>query len=1400
MLTTSAAVTVPGAGSTQVPVSTLVSGGGTSILFSESPLPNSGAAQSTEVPISTLTTDGTTVTLFSESPLPTSGAAYSTEVPVSTIITDGMTVTLFSESPLPTSREAQSTDVPVSTITTDGTTVTLFSESPLPTSRAAQSTEVPVSTIATAGTTLTLFSESPLPNGTYIPYTLTTSGLLIPTSSFSSYTFLAASASGSATATAALSYGSPGTTPVCAGQGMDSTSIGVISTLVLSGLFGLLLWAAFGFLRPRLPQIYSVRSWFAPSSSRPPALGNGFFAFLNPPVPLLPGIRAALRSPLSPQFPSDEQLAQRVLFLALRIVAGWTLLGLVAAIPLYTVDTPCLGETGEMSFFGGRLSSLTDLSVLRLLQLLDADQAGKAAAHSLARRDILGSSTSNVRTRLIILAVLVLVLGVLPALWHLIREHAKLLRLRQAFVMQRCGGLEMGWLSVRRAPGLEGLGEREVKAVLGRAGVREEPAGGAAADVAAPSAHVAGEGAEVDEAAAGLSEEAAAAPPGREVDVQGVFTLVDTEHLHELVKRRDAVLQQLEEAETRYIFSFGLEDAPATGSGRAEGPARGEKGPAGEKGALAGTSAQGRRLGKQPAQPAQSRLSTSSSEPAQRAQLASPPPPADFLAPSAFYKITPAPQASPPTPPEGWDLNRQVTGSRFRELLTHPAGEPFALGSRIRVGESGQMRAVTPSPVEEVDTSVGPNDPAGGNGQEPWEMVSHAEAMGEGEEHAEGEREEGQLSRETSPRSHTAVLRGGAPSAPGASTFGKLKSAFTRLGRGGHRRDTSGSDHPLTHDQGEGGSTFNARGEGAGTAEETAPLSPTAERPFPRPLSMFSPADLAGVYADIKRARSELKLLNTQIEEAQGEGFRDIARGERVKGWILLGRGIRWLHGVQMIEGRSKEDVRWKELQTPGSGLGKRVGYWTIVVVIAFLLALTILPVCSLALSDAPDFAHNLPFLNDLTQTSLGPSLAITLAPALAGTLFVFIALVIVNYFSRFCGSPSVFGAQFIAFKATFLILTVIAGVWLIAVSALLFGLESFNLGSNQAASVADGSIYIAVLCLTVVLNLACIAPALLLINLPRLWKVWRASRKAITPRERFRAIYPHFYNYAHATGFCIIGIIFAATFTLLFPLIGPAIVLLLLLSVIAHRFLVGYVYQRGGQTGGLLQIWILRRFLDLLALQPVLLGLLMFSREEWALGGVLLGVGIGLIVLLEAYTIRKELKAKNKETLSRDTQQALSNFKDAISGRRPQGAEGESLVPAPAGSTLLEAGTGRHRRGSIASILDMMAATLAIMPSSRRTQPVPLPTEHIDDLVSTVKAAHTHPNAAEETPAVPPGSTPFEDPAEETVGLLYSPEMLAPVPIVWLPDDGDAGVARAEASDLQRYHGLLTILDVIPQ
>jgi hypothetical protein len=105
----------------------------------------------------------------------------------------------------------------------------------------------------------------------------------------------------------------------------------------------------------------------------------------------------------------------------------------------------------------------------------------------------------------------------------------------------------------------------------------------------------------------------------------------------------------------------------------------------------------------------------------------------------------------------------------------------------------------------------------------------------------------------------------------------------------------------------------------------------------------------------------------------------------------------------------------------------------------------------------------------------------------------------------------------------------------------------------------------------------------------------------------------------------------------------------------------VGYVYARThSQTGGLLQIWLLRRFGTLLSFQPILLGLIFLSRKFWIEGGVLCGTGLFVIVFVEIYVItrtrqpgRGSLPAITRGSLPAITRDSLSSFAATTDGGR---------------------------------------------------------------------------------------------------------------------------------------------------
>jgi calcium permeable stress-gated cation channel len=112
------------------------------------------------------------------------------------------------------------------------------------------------------------------------------------------------------------------------------------------------------------------------------------------------------------------------------------------------------------------------------------------------------------------------------------------------------------------------------------------------------------------------------------------------------------------------------------------------------------------------------------------------------------------------------------------------------------------------------------------------------------------------------------------------------------------------------------------------------------------------------------------------------------------------------------------------------------------------------------------------------------------------------------SVFTRFDGHVSMSGTRLVTFKAIFFTLTIIAGIWLMAVGAVLFAVESFQSRRNVTKTIANGSIIMTAFALALISNVAIVSPGLLLLQPYRLWKVIRAEKSAITPRQRFRGEY----------------------------------------------------------------------------------------------------------------------------------------------------------------------------------------------------------------------------------------------------------------------------------------------------
>ena len=153
-------------------------------------------------------------------------------------------------------------------------------------------------------------------------------------------------------------------------------------------------------------------------------------------------------------FPSDEELSQRVLFLALKIALGWSIVALGGVIPLYLINTPCNADLPTPAVSGqGGYSTLSDISLIRFLRLFDGNVT------SLLDSD----DPFHARIRVIVLTILTILLGLLPALIAVVREFNATVAYRRQWLEVRCQRKDLGWLSARKAPGFATWGEKQFK-------------------------------------------------------------------------------------------------------------------------------------------------------------------------------------------------------------------------------------------------------------------------------------------------------------------------------------------------------------------------------------------------------------------------------------------------------------------------------------------------------------------------------------------------------------------------------------------------------------------------------------------------------------------------------------------------------------------------------------------------------------------------------------------------------------------------------------------------------------------------------------------------------------------------------------------------------------------------
>ena len=155
----------------------------------------------------------------------------------------------------------------------------------------------------------------------------------------------------------------------------------------------------------------------------------------------------------------------------LKLAAFTSLIALSVALPLFMAGTPCLDSTSPSNDLGGRLGSLTDMSLLRLLNALDPSPGSPPTSnklhihpHARALPSTIAPAIGSARTRLIVLLVIITILGCGGGLLLIFRTYHAFSKYQRRFNDEICGGMDMVVVPSRAAPNWSGLSEEAIKA------------------------------------------------------------------------------------------------------------------------------------------------------------------------------------------------------------------------------------------------------------------------------------------------------------------------------------------------------------------------------------------------------------------------------------------------------------------------------------------------------------------------------------------------------------------------------------------------------------------------------------------------------------------------------------------------------------------------------------------------------------------------------------------------------------------------------------------------------------------------------------------------------------------------------------------------------------------------
>lgn len=701
------------------------------------------------------------------------------------------------------------------------------------------------------------------------------------------------------------------TTTTCSGRGIDHQALGAISSLVIGLVVGLMIWGTWWYVKKKrtLAGVYGARRWFVdkrcvysyPStkislnvSARSQSSDRSFWFDLG--FPPFMWLRTAPSDDIKSV--SDTTLVSVVTLAACKLLAWATFASIAFVLPLVIVALPCIDLTAPKGN-GGRLGTLNDVSVLRLLDALDPDSSYFSTIPRTAiiqQRNLpstIRPTLSSARLRLIILVALSSAIIFAPSLLFVAQCLRSLKTFRHRRLREICGGEEMvfiPWKKDRRygAPTTAPT-EQDIRTLANQHQLWDDGNPTTAE--------------EEDERAQRTVNIRAlfAIPYVPSLNLQAfnlTFLSRNVTALRRLIDKRNEVLDKLEVAETRYIRSFkaNIQPEDVQGETAAERLAEG-----GETRDQLQSNRNGSPVSRVSDAQTIQRIDVSFQRPSTKAlPIAQPKKGRDtrstftsgYIAPRDYYKISRLPaipaeellperistsdlerNQDPPTFTQ--EVQGRLTGTQFQEVYRDslmpdgalpPIGTPLAMErGKFHVSQRGDEKALPVPP----SAPVAEKSPVAESDQASTEQSGTAGLFGIG-----------------SRRSRITFA------STAKTEQSRLSIEYTRWSK----VHTPASEQLLP------------------LPVQDAPLPSANQAPI-RPASGVTTAEISSTYSDIREYRIRLRQLNDQVIEMQAATFENTIEGKKILGYILIGRAVSRIPGAIPFMGMAREDVEWNELE-----------------------------------------------------------------------------------------------------------------------------------------------------------------------------------------------------------------------------------------------------------------------------------------------------------------------------------------------------------------------------------------------------------------------------------------------------------------------------------------------------